>query len=886
MSHQRRFVACLKAASLLALVLGFQARFIDVSQAQPRLGPIKTLSCDPSTQPLGRDFYFAMPKNYDDQPGKYLRLYIISQGNCNAYVQVPGSSVATLPVAAGVITTHIMPLAWEMKTSNLVENKGIHVWSDDADIAVYVMSHNDYTSDGTQIMPTYAWGNQYVVAAYGSLFEGSGSFVYDYPSEFVVVADADGTSVTINPSADLRGTGSSTTIVHPHGVPFTEFLNAGQSVQYQTVLPTAAEGFDVTATTIYANQPIGVMGASTCPNIPSNYPYCDFVCEMLPAVRTWGETYYTAPFALRTGGDTFLLLGTKDGQVIYYRDATHPSNTVCATLTAGTPYFAQGIDAARCWTSSDPFMVMQYMTSSTWPAGVNGNGDPFMVNVPPVESYRQAALIPLAPPYAAQAAFLNYIHVVVEHGSTPNLMIDGSPIPSADKVVIPCDANYDIVEISHQAPTGHILSADSPVGILAYGLGFDESFGWGGSSNALTLYSTDTEMAMMAAKGSDCSSITLNVSKSAKSTNGISYITTDGASNVRLNVDPKFQPGRGAQSVDAKVTVADPSKPASGTVWGYDLSGKRVQTTFNYSPVIASLSKYALNFNSASHDTTFDRTVTISNTGQGAFDMTTLMLANGKQGFSLVSPDNSSIAIGGTRDITVRFKGDAAKSVFDTLIVGNTCNLYRAIVSTLAHPDVTIPSTLEFGTVTPGTKSTQDFMIVNPTQSSIEIAKINVPTGDFALDQNTPINVASESAVTLHATFTPMSGAESKVVATFDIPGVGLLPMTLHGNPPQQGVTTGAALASRDLSITASPNPMSLGLSHELTLAGTGAQFARADVTLFTVLGEEVARTSTVSGTDGSISAKLDLHSLMAGDYIYRVECAGVVTSGRVAIQK
>ncbi len=86
------------------------------------------------------------------------------------------------------------------KTSGVVENKAVRVWSDDADLSVYELSRNPATSDGIYVIPTVGWGKDYVVASYSSLFELS----FDYPSEFSIVSAMDNTNVAITPNTDVR----------------------------------------------------------------------------------------------------------------------------------------------------------------------------------------------------------------------------------------------------------------------------------------------------------------------------------------------------------------------------------------------------------------------------------------------------------------------------------------------------------------------------------------------------------------------------------------------------------------------------------------------------------------------------------------------------------
>src|SRR5207237_10923822 len=109
-------------------------------------------------------------------------------------------------------------------------------------------------------------------------------------------------------------------LIHPKGQPFVEILNRGQAIQYQTTCTQNTEDYDFTGTVIDANNPVGVVGGSTCPNIPMENPYCDHVSDMMAPVRTWAQTYYTAPFYPAAPGkqwSSFCVISSKPHQTIY-----------------------------------------------------------------------------------------------------------------------------------------------------------------------------------------------------------------------------------------------------------------------------------------------------------------------------------------------------------------------------------------------------------------------------------------------------------------------------------------------------------------------------------------------------------------------------------------
>src|SRR3982750_2370720 len=86
---------------------------------------------------LGRDLWFSMIQNYEDQSGKYYALYVTSPKNTTAYVQ-SGGFVKSLAINAYSVAVFNIPLGWEIKSSGVVEDKAIHVWSKDADLSCYL----------------------------------------------------------------------------------------------------------------------------------------------------------------------------------------------------------------------------------------------------------------------------------------------------------------------------------------------------------------------------------------------------------------------------------------------------------------------------------------------------------------------------------------------------------------------------------------------------------------------------------------------------------------------------------------------------------------------------------------------------------------------------
>ncbi len=194
----------------------------------------------------GRDFWLMFDGNYDNSAT--LTLFITSAVNASGTVSIPGIAFsAPFTVTANTVVPVIVPTSVSIHTNDVVDNKGIHVTSDQ-EITVYGLNQIPFTTDAYLGLPTDVLGTDYIVLNYKS---GS------YGGDVGIVGTADGTTVTITPSA--------TTLTHPAGTPFNITLNQGQTYELENSGDVNA---DLTGTIITSTNPVGVLGAVRCANIP------------------------------------------------------------------------------------------------------------------------------------------------------------------------------------------------------------------------------------------------------------------------------------------------------------------------------------------------------------------------------------------------------------------------------------------------------------------------------------------------------------------------------------------------------------------------------------------------------------------------------------------
>src|SRR5437868_14178809 len=98
----------------------------------------------------GRDFWFCIPQNADatNHSDKYFQIYIAAYRNTTVHMQVGNGPIITKPVKKAQVTIFNSPtskkpsgdisVSTELTSSGVVEStKGVHVWSDDAELSVY-----------------------------------------------------------------------------------------------------------------------------------------------------------------------------------------------------------------------------------------------------------------------------------------------------------------------------------------------------------------------------------------------------------------------------------------------------------------------------------------------------------------------------------------------------------------------------------------------------------------------------------------------------------------------------------------------------------------------------------------------------------------------------
>jgi hypothetical protein len=284
----------------------------------------------------------------------------------------------------------------------------VHVTTQDT-VAVFAISFNPYTADGTKVLPTPSLGTDYMVAAYRGLSP--------WDSELLVVATEDGTEVEITPSV-------STSAGNPAGVPFTVSLNAGDCYQVM-----AASGQDLTGSRVRGTEasgscrPFAVFSGAGCTNIPAGCIACDHIYEQNFPIEVWGTEYFVTPFvfALSPGYNvsqpnyTYRVLASQNGTSVSIGGGTP------FTLNAGQFQEFQYQVGPRCIQASQPVAVIQYMQGIS----CGGNGDPAMLIIDDVTKKIDNITFSTV---QSNVITTHYLNVVIDAADLGNVTLDGTPI--------------------------------------------------------------------------------------------------------------------------------------------------------------------------------------------------------------------------------------------------------------------------------------------------------------------------------------------------------------------------------------------------------------------------------------------------------------------------
>ncbi|MCX7879864.1 MAG: T9SS type A sorting domain-containing protein [Ignavibacteria bacterium] len=380
-----------------------------------------------------------------------------------------------------------------------IAKNSFHITSE-KEVTVYGLNQAVTTSDAFLALPTDVLDKRYFILSYDS--DGSVDFFPPYnlqgsstPSEFAIVATEDNTSITIFPSSPTARNGLNVQNIR---------LNKGEVYLVQANIdPTNLNG-DLTGTEIRSSKPIAVFSGHQRAKIPIsisvNNPSRDILTEQIPPVSTWGKNSIVVPFAksqseIREGTDLFRVLAAEDNTEIYLN-----GNKV-TTINQGE-YYERELTQPYFVSSNKPILVGAF--KKTCGSGQTYSGDPFFAIMPPTEQYMKSYRVINSQAYELSRNYPNtyqkvyleqYISIVIPRASWQSFRIDGLPLSAAQIQSIPgSEYVYANIRVNDGV---HFCVADTGFGIVVYGYGQANSYGYIGGCNFEVLNFLDPQIAFL-----------------------------------------------------------------------------------------------------------------------------------------------------------------------------------------------------------------------------------------------------------------------------------------------------------------------------------------------------------------------------------------------------
>ena len=411
----------------------------------------------------GRDFWFGFMEHRDVGENDMV-VMLTSRTNTTGVIAMPGFGFSQeFSVAANDVTVIELPTTAETVGSEFIGNNAINITSND-DISVYMHQFFGMRSEASVVLPVNALGSSYYAIAFSGVQTQQ---LGNHPSEFLIVATEDETSVTYTLGATSQGgraAGSTHSVV----------LNTGELYQVRAL--DALD--DLTGSFIRADKDIALFAGTAWSQVPTGCGAMDNLLEQMYPISTWGTRYVASPFA-RTSVDLYRIIAAEDDTRVQIEGSFLDD----VTLDAGEFLDFQASDGIFV-ESDQAISVAQYIMGSNCNGGV---GDPSMVVLNTVEQIRDTVTLFNSRFFDIQE---QYINVTARTGEEDLIFIDGLPLRDLPGVVISPigsgeEFTYAIAPVTAGAHT--LWTSGCGIIAMAYGYGNIESYAYSGGASFLEI---------------------------------------------------------------------------------------------------------------------------------------------------------------------------------------------------------------------------------------------------------------------------------------------------------------------------------------------------------------------------------------------------------------
>jgi len=446
---------------------------------------------------IGTDFWFAIPPNFhtaqldgDDKISLVISADRPTQGEIRFADSAGRATVLRLSIQnpAQPFTVEIPAKDVELQVNEQVSRRSFHILTENP-VSVYALNTAHQSADGMLVFPSHAAGKRFITLGYPS-DDGVG-LVPKTPSQLGVVATENATRVRITPSAPTKLHGTT-----PHEIT----LQQGETylLQADATILTAA---DLTGTVLEASKPIVVISSHERANVPissleqirTRSISRDYMLEQLLPLEYWGRSVIVPPLPIPQTSvpdvTSHIVRVLASGNATQIRI----NGRLAATLQAGQFYettLASAPNAAvrgLVIEGSEPIAVAVYASSNGSGSGIS---DPFMLSVPPQEQYLKGfrsvsvrSIQRISRTITEEAFREHYLTIIAPLSALASIRLDNQALangiferlsaPSGSAAV----AEYVFAHVRVNAGV-HTISADAPLGVLAFGYGNATSYGF------------------------------------------------------------------------------------------------------------------------------------------------------------------------------------------------------------------------------------------------------------------------------------------------------------------------------------------------------------------------------------------------------------------------
>jgi len=333
-----------------------------------------------------------------------------------------------------------------------------------------------HVAEASLLLPRQALAMSHFAASYPSMW---GSWV-------VVVAIEDGTTITTT-------TGDA----------------ALDAFDAWTFVP----GGENAAFFVGSDKPVAVFAGTDCVLIPGSPWYaCDHLEEQIVPLASWGTSYVGARHPQRVPDINpapeevrWRIVSAVAGTTVNLQPPQPGVGGMVNLAQAGQIVEFASTESFVA-TGDQPFMLMQFMTGCYNVISQTGapsncsqgaTGDPYMIQVPPIEQWMTQL------PFLTDTSYPRDFAIIMREAGT-NVELDCLGVVSPDHFTAIPGTNYEVgsVELDDNSGEGtcadgaHFIQADAPIGLMVAGLDWATSYGYPGGLNFKSLWVPPTEPPM------------------------------------------------------------------------------------------------------------------------------------------------------------------------------------------------------------------------------------------------------------------------------------------------------------------------------------------------------------------------------------------------------